>query len=143
MLVMLGWYFVGGRVSQCGKAPRTELEDVSNRERDAMTADEGVHFVLPYGATLTVQKPAISILSSGRIAYPMHRPVGAVWEKRGAGKICVMGSGLMFADEWIGKEENDKLLDFVVRWLTPGSKVCVTPFATCDLIRCGVWATGI
>lgn len=109
--------------TQCGKVNRTELEDVSNRERDSMAADEGVHFVLPYGATLTVQKPAISILSSGRIAYPMHRPVGAVWEKRGAGKICVLGSGLMFSDEWIGKEENDKLLDFVVRWLSPGSKI--------------------
>eukprot|EP00959_Pyramimonas_sp_CCMP1952_P321953 6736843-Pyramimonas_sp.AAC.1 len=54
----------------------------------------------PCSATLTVQRPAVSILSSGKIAYPMHRPVGAVWEKRGAGRICVLGSGLMFEDDW-------------------------------------------
>mmetsp|Transcript_23525 Transcript_23525/g.39445 ORF Transcript_23525/g.39445 Transcript_23525/m.39445 type:complete len:455 (+) Transcript_23525:325-1689(+) len=83
--------------------------------------DNGLHFVLPYGATLTVQKPAVSILSSGKIAYPMHRPVGAVWEKKGAGRICVLGSGLMFEDNWLGKEENDKLMDFVMRFLLPGS----------------------
>mmetsp|Transcript_20696 Transcript_20696/g.45337 ORF Transcript_20696/g.45337 Transcript_20696/m.45337 type:complete len:464 (-) Transcript_20696:2714-4105(-) len=99
----------------------------ANGANGGLKDDSGLHFVLPYGATLTVQKPAVSILSSGKIAYPMHRPVGAVWEKRGAGRICVLGSGLMFDDNWLGKEENDKLMDFVMRYLTPGSKVRLDP----------------
>ncbi len=37
----------------------------------------GLDFVYPYGATLSVQPPAVPILSSGKIAYPMHRPLGA------------------------------------------------------------------
>jgi intraflagellar transport protein 52 len=37
--------------------------------------DNGLSFVMPYAATLMVQKPAVAILSSGKIAYPMHRPV--------------------------------------------------------------------
>jgi hypothetical protein len=32
--------------------------------------------VYPQGATLTVQRPAVPILSTGKIAYPMHRPIG-------------------------------------------------------------------
>lgn len=36
----------------------------------------GLDFVYPYGATLTVQKPAIAVLATGKIAYPMNRPLG-------------------------------------------------------------------
>mmetsp|Transcript_31847 Transcript_31847/g.38538 ORF Transcript_31847/g.38538 Transcript_31847/m.38538 type:complete len:486 (+) Transcript_31847:279-1736(+) len=85
--------------------------------------DDGLHFVLPYGATLTVQKPAVSILSSGKIAYPMHRPVGAVWEKAGAGRIAVLGSGLLFEDSWLDKEDNVKLMEFIIKWLTPTTNI--------------------
>lgn len=92
-------------------------------EQQGLKDDTGLHFVLPYGATLTVQKPAVSILSSGKIAYPMHRPVGAVWDKPGTGRICVLGSGLMFEDAWLDKEENVKLMEFVIQWLTPGSRI--------------------
>lgn len=33
--------------------------------------------VYPYGATLNVQKPAIPILSSGNVSFPLNRPVAA------------------------------------------------------------------
>ena len=36
----------------------------------------GMEFVYPYGATLSVLKPSIPFLSSGKIAYPMHLPLG-------------------------------------------------------------------
>ena len=36
-------------------------------------------FVYPYGATLTVQKPAIAVLSSGSTSYPLSRPVAAFY----------------------------------------------------------------
>ena len=56
-----------------------------------------------------VQKPATAILSSGKIAYPMHRPVGAVWQgKGGEGRVVVLGSATMAEDEWLDKEDNAK-----------------------------------
>ncbi len=41
--------------------------------------DSGIEFVYPYGCTLSVQRPAVPVLSSGRIAYPMSRPLAAAW----------------------------------------------------------------
>lgn len=112
---------------QVGKGTRENDElsgtRVGGGDARALASDDGLHFVLPYGATLTVQKPAVAILSTGKIAYPMHRPVGAVWEKKGHGKIAVLGSGQIFEDNWITKEENDKLMEFIMRWLTPGSNI--------------------
>ena len=36
----------------------------------------GAAFLYVHGATLTVQKPAVPILATGQVAYPMHRPIG-------------------------------------------------------------------
>lgn len=36
----------------------------------------GLDFVYPYGASLSVQAPAVPIISSGKVAYPMNRPLG-------------------------------------------------------------------
>lgn len=36
----------------------------------------GLEFVYPHGCTVSALKPAIPILSSGKIAYPMNRPLG-------------------------------------------------------------------
>lgn len=119
----------GWRRPQVGKAPRDNSDDLNSArvgtgtDSHALAADDGLQFVLPYGSTLTVQKPAVAILSSGKIAYPMHRPVAAVWEKKNAGKIAVIGSAQIFEDSWLVKEENDKLMEFIMRWLTPGNKI--------------------
>ncbi|ORY18450.1 hypothetical protein LY90DRAFT_435610 [Neocallimastix californiae] len=75
--------------------------------------------VYPYGATLNVQKPAIPILSSGNISYPLNRPVAAFSiDPVGYGKVAVVGSILMFSDQYIDKEENGKFLDVIIQWLT-------------------------
>eukprot|EP00803_Ostreobium_quekettii_P007548 evm.model.scf_2008.2 EVM.evm.TU.scf_2008.2 scf_2008:8770-11280(+) len=87
----------------------------------------GLHFVYPYGATLSVQKPAVPVLSSGGVAFPMNRPLAAVWEKEGTGKLAVLGSAKIFDDKWIDKEDNSKLMDFFFRWLKPKSKVVLDP----------------
>mmetsp|Transcript_3146 Transcript_3146/g.7867 ORF Transcript_3146/g.7867 Transcript_3146/m.7867 type:complete len:512 (-) Transcript_3146:94-1629(-) len=92
----------------------------------------GLEFVYPYGATLTVQKPAIPLLATGKIAYPMHRPLAAVWAKRGAGKLVVMGSAQVFDDKWLDKEENSKLMDFVFKFLKPNSPVVLNPIDADD-----------
>jgi intraflagellar transport protein 52 len=85
----------------------------------------GVNFVYPNGATLNVQKPAIPILSSGYIAYPLNRPVGAVYQgKEGSGgRLAVLGSVKMLEDEWLNKEDNTKIIDFIFKWLMPSSSI--------------------
>jgi intraflagellar transport protein 52 len=89
----------------------------------AAKADKLV-FVYPYGASLNVQRPAIPILSSGSISYPMNRPVTAMWEAEtvsGAGaqrgRLLVVGSVEIFGDDWLDKEENSKLCDLMFSWL--------------------------
>ena len=97
-------------------------------ERDSHDGT-GLEFVYPRGATLQVQKPAVAVLSSGKVAYPMHRPLGAMWDAGSspgggtAGRICVLGSALLFDDAWIEKEDNARLAEFVFEWLRPGSGV--------------------
>jgi intraflagellar transport protein 52 len=90
-------------------------EDASadNLEKD----NGGLEFVFPYGATLSVQKPALPILSSGPISYPLNRPVGAVYDRKGAGRICVLGSVRMLDDDFIDNEKNKQLVDTLLRWL--------------------------
>ncbi|KAI9138292.1 hypothetical protein BKA69DRAFT_788310 [Paraphysoderma sedebokerense] len=76
-------------------------------------------FVFPFGSSLNVQKPAIPILSSGNVSYPLNRPIGAVYSNpNGKGKLAVIGSTEMFSDQYIDKEENGKLFDVLVQWLT-------------------------
>ncbi|CAK9035618.1 Intraflagellar transport protein 52 homolog (Protein NGD5 homolog), partial [Durusdinium trenchii] len=79
--------------------------------------DGGLEFVFPYGATLNAQKPAIPILSSGPISYPLNRPIAAVHNKTGMGRICVIGSVQMFGDDFLDCEKNRQVIDTLVRWL--------------------------
>ncbi|KAJ3041030.1 Intraflagellar transport protein 52 [Rhizophlyctis rosea] len=76
-------------------------------------------FLYPFGATLNVQKPAIPLLSSGTVSYPLNRPIGAVYvHPSGRGKLVVVGSAHMFSDTYIDKEENGKLFDVLVQFCT-------------------------
>lgn len=116
-----------GVLNAVGKAPGSHEQDEDFRQVKAKQAFDGtgLDFVFPHGSTLSVLKPAIPILSSGKIAYPMNRPLGAVWHQAGQGRIAVLGSVSMFDDKWIDKEENSKVMDFVFKWLRPGSKVAL------------------
>lgn len=80
------------------------------------TSDTNITFVYPYGATLSVEKPAISILSSGHIAYPVNRTIGAVYMAE-KGRVVVLGSVHMFEDAWLEKEENGLLQEVLFKWL--------------------------
>mmetsp|Transcript_22150 Transcript_22150/g.28885 ORF Transcript_22150/g.28885 Transcript_22150/m.28885 type:complete len:520 (-) Transcript_22150:119-1678(-) len=102
----------------------------------------GLNFVYPYGSTLEVARPATAILSSGPISYPLNRPIAAVYEAEAQssfpgtsaaaqaaaasegrtgplpqGRVMVVGSSLLFSDEWLDKEENGKLADVLFKWL--------------------------
>ena len=106
-----------------------------------------VEFVYPHGATVVVQEPAVAILSSGRVAHPYNMAIGAAWwqdgdstgaqlpsssrssshhstggstgsgSSDGGGRLAVLGSCHMFDDEWLGKEHNTAILDFILGWM--------------------------
>ncbi|BET02072.1 Hypothetical protein NTJ_14890 [Nesidiocoris tenuis] len=81
-------------------------------------------FVYPFGATLNTAKPAVPILSTGPASWPLNRPVCAFTtltptsKSKLGGRICVIGSGHVFSDKYIDKEENGTLLQIVMGFLT-------------------------
>uniref|UniRef100_A0A6U2H1A7 ABC-type uncharacterized transport system domain-containing protein n=1 Tax=Hemiselmis andersenii TaxID=464988 RepID=A0A6U2H1A7_HEMAN len=91
----------------------------------ATDVSSGLSFVVPYGATLNVQKPAVPLLSTGQEAYPLNRPLCALWDgtSKGQGKMLVLSSPRMFDDEWLMKEDNAKICDVFMQWMNPGEKV--------------------
>jgi len=95
-----------------------------------------LQFVYPFGTTLSVQYPAITILSSGPISFPINRPIAAVWEDDSTrktmrsigeqddfprGRIVVLGSKDLLTDEWIDKEENGTIADILFKFLLRGT----------------------
>ncbi|XP_060600465.1 intraflagellar transport protein 52 homolog [Ruditapes philippinarum] len=77
-----------------------------------------LQFLYPYGATITVMKPAVAILSTGGVSFPLNRPVCALYSHANSGKLAVMGSVHIFHDQYIDKEENSKILDVLIRYMT-------------------------
>jgi intraflagellar transport protein 52 len=72
---------------------------------------EALTFVYPFGATLTVDKPAVPVLSTGSVSLPVNRPVCAFHgpTKRVRGKLAVLASCHMFHDNYLDKEDNSKV----------------------------------
>ncbi|CAC5367223.1 unnamed protein product, partial [Mytilus coruscus] len=79
---------------------------------------QALSFLYPYGATLNVMKPSVAVLSTGSVSFPLNRPVSAFYTSKGRGKMVVIGSSHMFHDQYLDKEENSRILDVVVRFLT-------------------------
>jgi len=80
---------------------------------------ECLSFVYPFGATLTVDKRAISVLSTGSVCFPLNRPICAFHSSKNTkGKLVVLGSAHIFSDQYIDKEENNKVQEVLLRWLT-------------------------
>jgi intraflagellar transport protein 52 len=117
-------------LSKKGRVDATNETDAPSPSRDNYNSrnsgsdhkqTDGLTFVYPNGCTLNVAKPAVPLLSSGFVAYPLNRPVLAVSNVIGAekkiGKICVLGSAAIFSDDWLLKEENNKLQDILFKWL--------------------------
>ena len=67
------------------------------------------------GNTLEVNSPSVPILTSGQSSYPLNRPIishAQIGSKNGT--LTVIGSPHMFCDEWLPKEDNQKLLEFLI-----------------------------
>ncbi|CAM4733194.1 unnamed protein product [Leuciscus chuanchicus] len=90
-------------------------------EENSGNNSQALTFVYPYGATLNVMKPAVAVLSTGSVCFPLNRPVLAFHQPKNAGKLAVLGSCHMFSDQYLDKEENSKIMDVVFQWLTTDS----------------------
>lgn len=80
---------------------------------------QALGFLYPYGATLNVAQPAVPVLSTGSVSFPLNRPVCAFYSHPGSGgKLAVLGSGAMLSDQYIDKEDNHKVKDVIFDFLT-------------------------
>jgi intraflagellar transport protein 52 len=101
-----------------GKKPDDDQGEFSLFDPWYCDINSALTFVYPFGASLNVQKPAIPILSSGSVSYPLNRPLAGVCETgTNGGKILCLGSATIFSDAYIEKEENGKLFDVLLQYI--------------------------
>ena len=70
-----------------------------------------------------MRKPSYPILSSGPISFPPNRPVAAFHVSPKRGKLLVVGSIQIFADEFFEKEDNQKIQEAFFKWLLTDKEV--------------------
>jgi len=106
----------------------------SDTQTSTHSSRSSLAFAYPYGCSLSVAKPSFPVLSSGHIAYPLNRPLCALWNQGGTaqgggggGRLCVLGSSYLFHDDWLDKDENAKLVDVLFRWLSGDASVTMDP----------------
>ena len=102
-------------------------QTVSSVPTPGIDPSMSLSFVYPNGTTLGVQTPAYTLLTSGSTSYPVDCPIAAAWESttsnitdnnnKQGGRVLVVGSSDMFADDWLNKEENSQLCDVLLRYL--------------------------
>ncbi|RLV98878.1 hypothetical protein DV515_00010344 [Chloebia gouldiae] len=102
-------------ISEAAKKTVLETTDEDGRGHDS----QALTFVYPFGATLNVMKPAVAILSTGSVCFPLNRPILAFYQHESkGGKMAALGSSHMFNDQYLDKEENGKIMDVLFQWLT-------------------------
>jgi intraflagellar transport protein 52 len=67
----------GAGKSSSSKQQFADLDELSRSglESSAGFSGKGLDIVYPYGCTLSVQRPAVPLLSTGKISYPMQQPL--------------------------------------------------------------------
>uniref|UniRef100_A0A1B6C3P4 Uncharacterized protein n=2 Tax=Clastoptera arizonana TaxID=38151 RepID=A0A1B6C3P4_9HEMI len=95
-------------------------------KENSANSGQALSFVYPYGATLNVARPATAILSSGSVSFPLNRPVLAFHSLTSrnnvnAGKLVVIGSAHLLSDQYIDKEDNDRIREIIFSYLTSDS----------------------
>ena len=77
-------------------------------------------FVYPFGASLNVQPPAVPLLTSSNVCFPVNRPVAAFCPmegQMGSGKLVVVGSVQIFTDKYIAKEGNQQIAESLINFM--------------------------
>ena len=55
---------------------------------DDVNNAQALSFIYPYGATLNVARPAVPILSTGSVSFPLNRPVCALYRHPGMSNLA-------------------------------------------------------
>lgn len=101
-----------GLLQAIKKMKQTKIDSI---EDDLTVAT--FNYLYPFGATLNVVKPAIAVLSTGSVSFPLNRPTCAFYkDKANEGKMVVIGSNHIFTDAYIEKEENLLLKDIILQF---------------------------
>ena len=94
----------------------------SKNEESGAAGMSNLTYVYPFGATLNVQKPAVSLLSTGTVCYPLQRPTCAVYadpaRPQSGGRLVVLASAHVLHDQYIEKEDNRLIKDILMSYLT-------------------------
>lgn len=73
----------------------------------------------PYGCTLNVKRPSVVLVSSGDYCFPFNRPICAFYRDISSnGRIVAVGSTNLFLDSYINKEQNLRLFQIFMNFLT-------------------------
>ncbi|KAI1714927.1 ABC-type uncharacterized transport system domain-containing protein [Ditylenchus destructor] len=108
------------RMTRLDSMANAVVDDNNNANQSALT------FVYPYGATLSVNRNSVAVLSTGTVCYPISRPVCAFHSAEGGGRIAVLGSVHMFSDDYFEKEQNVKIFDVILKFLSEAQlKMCL------------------
>eukprot|EP00039_Didymoeca_costata_P031376 m.34440 g.34440 ORF g.34440 m.34440 type:complete len:431 (+) comp8724_c0_seq1:197-1489(+) len=102
-------------------ALRSHTSKSSKGNPDDDKSEDSLSFLYPFGATLLVQKPSVPVLSSGTVSLPVNRPICAFCDVKGKGRLVVLGSTHFLDDKYIDKEENMKVFNIILKWLTDRS----------------------
>jgi intraflagellar transport protein 52 len=106
------------------KAAGKKLTKESNIPEISAFNPNCLTFVYPFGATLNVQKPAVPLLSSGSISYPLNRPVAGICQPtKKSGKILAIGSAQIFGDLILKKKKMERSANVFLQLLTTTDKI--------------------
>ncbi|KAK2722679.1 hypothetical protein QYM36_003011, partial [Artemia franciscana] len=76
-----------------------------------LVSNRKVSFLFPFGATLNVAKPAITIFTTGHFCHPLQRPIVAAYSHpKSGGKLLVVGSIQLFYDSYVKKHDNEEVV---------------------------------
>ncbi|KAI5752345.1 hypothetical protein M8J77_016152 [Diaphorina citri] len=104
--------FIGNGVLNRG------IAEALHRDVTEDSLASSLHFVYPYGASLNVIKPSVPVFSTGSASCPLNRPVVSFYrDKTRGGKLVVLGSAALFSDQYLEREENDKMRQIILSFL--------------------------
>lgn len=102
-----------------GKMVKNDFSlDANDDADDEETSGGGMlDIVYPFGATLSIERPATPLITSGKMSFPANRALVAS-AKLNKGLMIVMGSARPFIDKYVGKEDNSAFMNGCVSMLT-------------------------
>lgn len=117
--------------AQSAARARREKGDTTAAPIDDEQPPSKLQLVYPFGCTLTVNKPAVPILTSGQLCFPAQRALAAMVRPSSAaaargdarpGLLAVVGSVQMLTDDHLQRADNALFADWLFsRLLAPDS----------------------